>query len=252
MPASKEITNMIKEMEQNLKQHLKTSIDEAMEKVYHKLDRQEKTMDEIIKSQKFLSSEFENLKITVEEIKQQDFLNKINHLNEKIIHLEKQISEQDTLRDELDQYNRRENLEFHGIPEQINENTNFIIKEMAKKINVQIKDSDISTSHRLPASKNKHPPIIVRFTNRDIKNKIYYKRRNLIGVNDFGITGMTKLFINENLTPKRKKLFSLAYKKRIELNYQYIWSNNGEIYLRKNSTSDRIKISSLEDIHNLP
>ena len=104
MPASKEITNMIKEMEQNLK-HLKTSIDEAMEKVYHKLDRQEKTMDEIIKSQKFLSSEFENLKITVEEIKQQDFLNKINHLNEKIIHLEKQISEQDTLRDELDQYN---------------------------------------------------------------------------------------------------------------------------------------------------
>ena len=37
MPASKEITNMIKEMEQNLKQHLKTSIDEAMKKVYHKL-----------------------------------------------------------------------------------------------------------------------------------------------------------------------------------------------------------------------
>ena len=166
--------------------------------------------------------------------------------------MEKQISEQDTLRDELDQYNRRENLEFHGIPEQINENTNFIIKEMAKKINVQIKDSDISTSHRLPASKNKHPPIIVRFTNRDIKNKIYYKRRNLIGVHDFGITGMTKLFINENLTPKRKKLFSLANKKRIELKYQYIWSNNGEIYLRKNSTSDHIKISSLEDIHNLP
>ena len=46
---------------------------------------------------------------------------------------------------------------------------------MAKKINVQIKDSDISTSHRLPASKNKHPPIIVRFTNRDIKNKFTIK-----------------------------------------------------------------------------
>ena len=94
---------------------------------------------------------------------------------------------------------------------------------MAKKINVQIKDSDIPTSHRLPASKNKHPPIIVCFTNRDIKHKIYYKR-NLIGVHDFGITGMTKLFINESLTPKRKKLFSLAYKKRIKLKYQYIWS----------------------------
>ena len=146
-----------------------------MEKVYHKLDRQEKTMDEIIKSQKFLSSEFENLKITVEEIKQQDFLNKINHLNEKIIHLEKQISEQDTLRDEVDQYNRRENLEFHGIPEQINENTNFIIKEMAKKINVQIKDSDISTSHRLPASKNKHPPIIVALLTETLKIKFTIK-----------------------------------------------------------------------------
>ena len=102
-----------------------------MEKVYHKLDKQKKTIDEIINRQTFLSSKFENIKITVEEIKQQDFLNKINHLNEKIIHLEKQISEQDTLRDDLDQYNQRKNLEFHGIPEQINENTNFIIKEMA-------------------------------------------------------------------------------------------------------------------------
>ena len=71
----KEITNMVKEMEQNLKQHLKTSIDKAMENVYHKLDKQ-KTINEIISSQKFLSSEFENTKITVEKIKQQNFLNK--------------------------------------------------------------------------------------------------------------------------------------------------------------------------------
>ena len=32
---------------------------------------------------------------------------------------------------------------------------------------------------------------------------------------------MTKLFINENLTPRRKKLFSLAYKKKLTQNINF-------------------------------
>ena len=63
-----------------------------------------------------------------------------------------QLIEEEKIRDDLDQYNRRENLEFHGIPLNPNENTNHIIKTMAKKLNIDLKDNDISTSHRLPKS----------------------------------------------------------------------------------------------------
>ena len=42
--------------------------------------------------------------------------------------LKDQLIEEEKMRDDLDQYNRRENLEFHGIPLNPNENTNHIIK----------------------------------------------------------------------------------------------------------------------------
>ena len=123
--------------------------------------------------------------------------------------LKDQLIEEEKMRDDLDQYNRRENLEFHGIPLNPNENTNYIIKTMAKKLNINLKENNISNSHRLPKSSSNNPPIIIaRFTNRT-----FQKRKNLIGVRDYGIDGMKNLFINKNLTPRRKKLFSLAYKK---------------------------------------
>ena len=119
--------------------------------------------------------------------------------------LKDQLIEEEKMRDDLDQYNRRENLEFHGIFLNPNENTNRIIKTVAKKLNINLKENDISTSHRLPKSLSNNPPIIIaRFTNRDIRNLIFQKRKNLIGIRDYGIDGMTNLFINENLTPKRK------------------------------------------------
>ena len=78
------------------------------------------------------------------------------------------------MRDDLNQYYRRENLEFHGIPNDPNENTNHIIKAMAKKLNIDLKDNDISTSHRLPkSSSNNHSIIMARLTNRDVKNLIF-------------------------------------------------------------------------------
>ena len=135
--------------------------------------------------------------------------------------LKDQLIEEEKMGDDLDQYNRKENLEFHGIPLNSVENTNHIIKAMAKKLNIDLKENDISTSHRLPKSLSNNPPIIIaRFTNRDI-NLIFQKRKNLIGVRDYGIDGMTNLFINENLTPKRKKLFSLAYKKKLPQNINF-------------------------------
>ena len=86
-----------------------------------------------------------------------------------------------------------------------------------------------------PKSSPNNPSIIIaRFTNRDIRNLIFQKRK-LIGVRDYGIDGMTNLFINKNLIPRRKKLFSFAYKKSTS-KYQFPWTYNGDIFIRKNTT----------------
>ena len=83
--------------------------------------------------------------------------------------------------DNLEQYGRRQNLEIAGVPVQDREGTNAVM-EVAKLLDVDILPSHISTSHRSPKKICQNgnltcsPPIIVRFTNRDIRNKIYANR----------------------------------------------------------------------------
>jgi len=118
--------------------------------------------------------------------------------------------------DEFEQYGRRQNLEIVVVPEKENEDTNEIIQNVAKLLDVDILPCHISTSHRLHKNANrsgKDPnspvPIIVRFTNRNIRNKIYANRRKArnANMNQFSVPGTKKIFINKNLMPTRKLLF---------------------------------------------
>ena len=74
----------------------------------------------------------------------------------------------------LEQYGRRQNLEIAGVLVQDGEDTNAVVMKVAKLLDVDILPSHISTSHRLPKKIGQNgnvirtPPIIVRFTNRDI------------------------------------------------------------------------------------
>ena len=118
--------------------------------------------------------------------------------------------------DKLEQYGRRENLEIHGVPTMRNENTNQIVKTVAKALNVQLDERHILTSHRLSKSQNQketrqYPPIIVRFSNRDKRNKIFRKGRILLANQYIKSTfGNANLKITENLTRYKKILFDAA------------------------------------------
>ena len=57
---------------------------------------------------------------------------------------------------ELEQYTRRDCMEIRGIPEissDTREDTNEIVVELGRKIGVDLKKEDISTSHRLPSKR---------------------------------------------------------------------------------------------------
>ena len=83
----------------------------------------------------------------------------------------------------LEQYSRRECVEIRGIPlptnQSIKENTDNIVIKVANLIGVKIKNEDNTVSHRHQTSKsykgrNKEmPPIIVKFTRRNIKESLY-------------------------------------------------------------------------------
>ena len=66
-----------------------------------------------------------------------------------MIAIKKKQGEIENNLEQLEHYGRRENLEFLGIPQMTNENTNEMIKKLVKKLNIEICEKDISISHRI-------------------------------------------------------------------------------------------------------
>jgi len=69
-----------------------------------------------------------------------------------------------------------------SVPVVEGKNTDNIVIEIANALNLQIKSEDISVSHRINKLNNstkahEPPPIIARFVNRNIRNKLYSQRK---------------------------------------------------------------------------
>jgi hypothetical protein len=164
--------------------------------------------------------------------------------------------------DEQEQYTRRDSLEVRGVPITVDEDIDEIIQSIGKLLDVEIDDSDISVSHRLPSRARgtstgaKFPPaIIVKFTNRNIRDELYRSRSKLksFDINDIGLGryGNEKIYIQESLTAKRKKLFKECLEIRKNARYKFIWTYYGTIYLRKNESSPAVRITSFKELEKL-
>jgi hypothetical protein len=156
------------------------------------------------------------------------------------------------------QYSRRDTLEIAGIPVCKDEDTNDIVCNIGKLVDVDIEDDDISVSHRLPGDKynNSHvPAIIVKFVRRDLRDELYKARKSLSGksTRDIGILRhpQQNIYINESLTPQNRALYKQCLKAKRELHYKFIWTKYGKIHLRKNNSSPSVNISSPVDIKKL-
>ena len=184
-----------------------------------KLDSLQAEVVEVKESQIFLSSKYEELKLDNDKLavinRQQE--QEISKLKKQIVESQIQGEREAEKIDSLEQYGRRHNLEITGIPVKKNENTNKIVMEVAKLLNVEISPEQISTSHLIASRTNKHKdnesqpplPIIARFVNRDVRNELHYNRKlaHNLDLKGFSVEGTHRIFINENVTQARKKLF---------------------------------------------
>ena len=130
-------------------------------------------------------------------------------------------------------------------------------------IEVDIYDTDISVSHRIPLSNNgdaestliRHPAIVDKFTNRRIRDRFYKARTKLKSYNireiGLGRYGENNIFIQESLTEAKRKLLKNCLKFRKEQNYKFIWTYYGVIYLRRNEHTPASRITSVRDLERL-
>ena len=186
---------------------------------------------------------------------------RVDQYHDNMREMSNQIVETQAYIDFINQYGRREILEFHGLlpkllgtgkrmKELSEENTTaLIIDFLYETLNISCTKYDISTSHRLhyksPQNMNtKVPPIYVKFVNRDLKDHILHLKKN--NIHRLRNPDGSKVFICENLTPYRRKLLQEA-KERLP-SFRFIWSKDGKILLRKYKKS---KIIHLKDFNML-
>jgi hypothetical protein len=102
-------------------------------------------------------------------------------------------------------YSRRDCLEFHGIPESHGENTDELVKRVGELVGVEVGQTDISVSHRLPSKRGQIPTIIAKFTKRSTRDKIYQAKGNLKTHRTSDLQGRLKICILTKALLKEQK-----------------------------------------------
>ena len=130
------------------------------------------------------------------EVKNEKLEKKSKSSEHRIKDLSDKLNARSQTLEDLQQYTRRNHLVITGVPEEKGENTDEVVRNLAKdKCGVNVEESDIDTSFRQRIGKpvyGKPRAIVVKLTRYSIKSKMLMARKKLKG---------TKIGVQELLTP---------------------------------------------------
>ena len=165
--------------------------------------------------------------------------------------------------DNLEQYSRKNSLEFHGIPDEVNMPTDLVVCKIARAIGVEIQENDIEISHRIGRRRG-DKPVLAKFVSHKVKSRIYKARTNLKTVSVQSLfpgssssvvsetTARPKgIYINENLTQYRKEMMHLGVEKRYDGKINKVWTLDGKIFIKTTPTGNPRQMFSIEDVKEL-
>jgi hypothetical protein len=145
--------------------------------------------------------------------------------------------------DSAEQYSRRNNIRIAGYPESSGENTDQIVLDICKQLNVDMNVNEIDRSHRTGKRTGSGPPrpIIVKFISYRARQRLL-KARSGLKSND-----MKNIYFNEDLTKQRN--FAM-YNARLLAKSNKIdscWTFDGLIYV-KDTNQEVHRITNSDDL----
>lgn len=177
------------------------------------------TMEGLKESVHFISDKFDTITKNFDELEKRFSATELEnkHLKAEVLRLSSIVEHHSVQINDIEQYSRRDCVEIAGVPEGEQENTNELVMKIGNLIGVNINESDISVSHRLPKPSyssraregmpgfnTNHPKIIVKFVRRVTKEQFYRARKHLKdkSTRDIGFStaSVNKIFISESLT----------------------------------------------------
>ena len=209
--------------------------------------------DEIEKSLSFISNKYDDIK---KELSAKD--NEIKNIKEENNNLKEMIIKQKCQKDELEKEihavnnliqldKNSNNLELHGLVEEDEENLLEKVSKIIEKVTPGntgiIKTFRYGRKiHRDGSKLNR--PILIMFKNKTIRDNVYINKSNLIKIN----TEYGRIYLNENLLQNLKILLGKVNQIRKSKQYKFLWTRNGNIYVRKNENTNVISITRNSDL----
>ncbi|KAL4710485.1 hypothetical protein ACJJTC_008887 [Scirpophaga incertulas] len=162
---------------------------------------------------------------------------------------------------EREQESLLNDVEVSCIPEQKGESLSHIMTVLAKKLGVELVETDIVTSERvgriINASKTSEPsrprPIVMRLARRAVRDKLLQAARVRREATTEGTSlpgSPNRFYINERLTKTNRQLFRHARELAKRLKWRYVWTKNGRIFVRQHQSgeSPRLRLRTEADL----
>ncbi len=251
------MSEVFSEQYEDLKDKLITLMAKELSKLRENIDNIEREFQtfkegQAMNSMAIAESSHESQDMQNKQHKKTESLTKnIAHLSEQLHNFEVEI---DATRQQL----KENNVRIVGLPEHAESESeesaelfNDVIEFSKSQLNMtSLNKDDIAEVHRLGRkSKEKARDIIVKFKYREIRNKFYQRRKQLYSEdNRKSITG---IYINEDLTQHRQRLYfdTRNLRKRAAINA--VWTSSGTIMIKLNENSTPQAIQTHRDLANL-
>lgn len=175
-----------------------------------------------------------------------------------------EISALQTACENLELNLRKTSIEIRNVPKRPKENKTNLLEsfgKLAQIVNVNISTSDVRDIYRLNTRQTEdRSTIVVEMSNVFVKEKFLSEIRrynkshmpNQLNATHLGINvANTFIYISDHLTPKTKRLHFVARDFAKSQDYQYCWTSQGKVYLRKKDGQPYIRVSSEEQLKQL-
>ncbi|XP_026328024.1 uncharacterized protein LOC113239747 [Hyposmocoma kahamanoa] len=146
-------------------------------------------------------------------------------------------------------------VELSGVPEENGENPIHIALACAAKLGMQLDEREVVSCARTGAPRRevgaRPRPLALRLTRRDTRDVLLRgaRVRRHLTTEDLGLKSEPRPFyINERLTSINRRLFYLVRQTAGRLQWKYVWTRDGRIYVRREAGAPAHRIRCESDL----
>lgn len=198
----------------------------------------------------FLAGKFDDFEKRLDTMETK--LSKVEAIEVEVLSLRGAVAILQTQNRELEQRERRCDIEIFGLPERPDEDCSELGLGIARVAAVALPPHEIESARRVGAPREGRPrAVLLRLRSQAARDRLLESVRKRRGVNtaELGMPSPShRLFLVEHLSPFYKDLLRRTKEKAREKAYAYVWTRHAQVRVRKEQGQPFIKIKTIADL----